>query len=363
MTKRLKHMSYCLFCMFMMFNLTGCQDKEVKPEKVLDTVITEYNLPNIVKIVEQRYPELDGEKQSIVQTLEAVHKGRDAYQHYLLAQGRKKEATYLPKQEAYNSIREKMFEQLDDNDITLGKLFNDLDKKKTFIESFHEKNMALYQKVDRENLEIQKQLDQRDNYLKPKLAALNKKVSIKLQTIEWEDDTFYIFFKRTNHSNVPIKRLGLRYILKDQHGINILTVSENITNMHFTGTEHSHFTVSLYDIDKGSDDYQALRHARLNQVTLDYQITKIETAKNTLPNYGTFKSFEHYKNQHYQSPEKLEGKGPYTANELKYQIDKLKAEFDDGINTSTPSLKIYNKLLSRFYESARAFVEKFYQYN
>lgn len=360
MNRYFKCIRYSLFSTLMILNLMGCHDPDVEPEKVLDTVITKYNLPNMAKLVEQRFPQLAQDKLAIVKRLAAINEGRDAYRIYLLSLGQKKEAQYLSKPKVYELIRDDMFESLDDNDITFGKLFGDLDKKKIFIESFQEKNKAFYQEIDRKNLEIQKQLDLRDRYLKPQHHALNKKVSVQLNTIEWEDDSFYIFLKLENHSDDPIRRLGYRFTLKDKQGLDIVTLSETITNMYFTGVQDSTYVVSLYDRYTGPEYYQALRYANLRGVTLDYQITKIETDKKTFPDYGEFKPFAHYENKHYQSPQKLEGKGPYTPNEQRYQLERLEAEYNKGLNASAPSLKIYQKSVGRFYDSARAFVKKFY---
>ncbi|MFM2476196.1 hypothetical protein [Celerinatantimonas sp. MCCC 1A17872] len=343
-----RQFTFCGFIAFVLLLLQGCQEHKVDPAKYLDTVINEGNVAQIIAIVGQKKPQLSKPQALFLLELKTITQGKDSYRKNFINAHQPRDQDDLVDSADFNRIRKAIFEDFEAKHVTLRKIFSELDKRQQLTESYRLKYLSLYKKVDSYNLAQQKKIEFLALNRRKIQNEVKKKVSIEVARIIPRQGVYLMLFKFTNHMKTPINELDFELTLKDKHGQKITTFKSGISNFSITDTQTLTMPYS-YQSKWQADQFWDLEKADLSgHLSSDYVITKLKSLGKTWPDYGKYTDIEHLKNQHYHSPEKLTGKGPYTSDVLKARVNKVEKEVQQKIQAQTPIITHYRKFTYRF---------------
>ncbi|MDC7223966.1 MAG: hypothetical protein PQJ60_09510, partial [Spirochaetales bacterium] len=298
---------------------------------------------------------LDENKGAFFVRLRAVHEGREAYREYLDAMNEDLLAEYLVPDKEYIRVRKSIYRYLKDNRLTLNQLFEQIDREAALTEEFRLRNRDFYEEVDRYNQNIQNQVDQVEALTPQKLSRLQEMFSVEYNTLEHEDQVFYIYYKITNHREEPVTNYTVAFSFFDEEDREILSVTSQVVNSYFTGSRQESTQVSAY---YHREDYRVLAQWDWNKpLRIEGKVLALVTAQKSYPDFGELQSASTWENQHYQSPEKPFGDGPYTSEELAHRVEELEFERDREIAQAIPELRGYRRFYYDFYDSQRAYRE------
>lgn len=350
----------------------------VDPDNYLETPITQDNINNIVAIALEKTPNLNEQKVDLLKTLRTINLGYSAHLDYLTRENKNGRAEALVNQPNFNYVSAQLFDFIDKNNFKLKQFFYYIDQYPTLKSNFDKKNNAFYKEVDRYNFSFQEQLDKLPAIERQKRSKLNELFDVKFDNIETDyaesgiAGTGYLFatyelkFKGVNKLPDPIRSFNYTLIFKSKKGKYISTYRTGYTNTYikdeYTITNKfnrgyeslqdygnmSELEISISKLKSQNNKiYYSIATGLLQDI--EVQVTDISTTEHHYPNMEEYALYNGYRDQNYETPEKLNGEGPYSNKEMRQIKTQLEDEWNQLQLDKFGQLYRYKAYLSEFY--------------
>ncbi len=353
----------------------------VDPDNVLNTPITRKNFNNVVDIVFDKKIDLNDGEANFLEELHTINLGRKKHLEYLSRKGYSYNTKLLANKYRFNRVRNLLFDFIEENNVTLNDFFNYLNEKDVLRSKFDNKHSKFYKKVDSYNLEVQSYIDNIPSIIEKEIDKLNDRFSIEYDGIEVVDHVpidpnvnvflpvLELKIKGINHSLESIKHLRYTIVFLNENGEKLYSLDRGSPTNTYVGYEYNS-VISFepriqpepeIDEKKMTEDqlfllrwrenknriYNSLTQGLIHDVKI--KVTKLSTAENTYPDLGELKKYAKYENHNYKTPERLNGYGPYSNEEMIQRKEELDKEWRELVSDSLGLLSTYDVYIFNLY--------------
>jgi len=328
----------CLIIIIMALIFSSCST-------ILNEKIEPSTLEDNVRIIKEKYPDLDSLKVDILDKLIYFNKGRDAYISELESIMEDSEfslKSFIVDEEKFNEQKDNLFNYFEAQEISFGELLAEIDTIHAINDRFDNEAQDLYQKIDAYCSEKQKEIEASEKKAEEIKARLNEMVDLKIISIRETEydysDVIEVKIQMTNKTSKPIEAISFNMELTDKLGNKLATLGCK-SNDRFVNSDVGYW---IYDRWDNSEIYNSLKNTRLSHITTKSEISKINHGGELISAYDDLLII----NFEYETPEKLDGYCPYLddTDELKIELDKLKKRKEIEIQESTPIMNKYKDI-------------------
>ena len=138
-------------------------------------------IDKVVEKIKKDNPKLDSAKINVLDRLNAIAKGRDAYIKFLNSGYFDK---YVADEKQFNEVRDNLFNYFKAEKITYNSIFVEMDSAKAINTRLQSENIDLIKKIDAFCSKKQKEMDLKEAKFAILKDSLNKMIQIKLISIQ-----------------------------------------------------------------------------------------------------------------------------------------------------------------------------------